>query len=205
MVRMVTRFADAGARAAIMLPHWNRASWMTTDTPQIQADAAPLASELTLAPFDTRHADLIASWVRDDRELYWLAPRTPAPLTPQKVMAWCMRGRRPFMFAWPDAEQPVAYGELNTLDPAARIGWIGHMIVDPSHRGRGICRAAVMLMLDYARRELGMWRVALVVFPDNRSAVRCYRACDFRSVGYEQHRFRPGAETVRLLRMELTL
>ncbi len=35
----------------------------------------------TLVSFDRETAPLVASWVRDAHELFWLAPKTPAPLT----------------------------------------------------------------------------------------------------------------------------
>ena len=34
-----------------------------------------------LRPFDRLFGPTVAGWVRDDAELFWLAPSTPPPLT----------------------------------------------------------------------------------------------------------------------------
>ena len=51
-----------------------------------------------LARFDPLMAPVIARWARDDRELFWLAPKTPPPLTAAKVVAWASPDGRPLLF-----------------------------------------------------------------------------------------------------------
>ena len=47
-----------------------------------------------LMPFEDEHAARVASWVLDEREAYLIAPRTPPPLTAEKIRGWAGSGRQ---------------------------------------------------------------------------------------------------------------
>jgi RimJ/RimL family protein N-acetyltransferase len=154
-----------------------------------------------LERFDPRHTELVASWVRSEREAYWLAPHTPPPITAERVLAWSMEGRHPLQLMEGGALAPVAYGELNVLNASAREYWLGHLIVDPERRGRGLGVRLVELLIQRGFQHLGARRISLVVFTDNLVAQRSYRAAGMREEGYEVHRFPAYGTSERLLRM----
>lgn len=158
---------------------------------------------LRVAPFQDRWAGLVASWVRDDDELYELAPRLLPPMTAAKVRWWQAPGRRPRLLYEAERANPIGYGELNLLGAADREYWLGHIIIDPAERGRGLGVELVRQLMRLAFVELDARIVSLVVFPSNAAAVACYRAVGLRSIGLESHYFKARARRCRLLRMAL--
>ena len=161
---------------------------------------APL---LQVAPFQDGWAGLVASWVRDDDELYELAPRLLPPMTAAKVCSWQAPGRRPWLLYESERARPIGYGELNVLGAADREYWLGHIIIDPVERGRGLGMELVRQLMGLAFDELGARITSLVVFPSNAAAVACYRAAGLRAIGHESHYFRARRRQCRLLRMAI--
>lgn len=205
---------------------------------------SPLSVAVQLRPFLLRWSQLVASWVRDEREACWLAPQTPPPITAASVAGWQRPGCAAFVLVErtaieperagasdgvaPDATsadvnaaeadgvtldpaaalcdgptgcEPLAYGEINVLNASRREYWLGHLIVDPRRRGRGLGTALTRLLARRAHGEFGARRVSLVVFVDNRAAVHCYRQAGFVDDGFESHEFPAYGRTESLLRM----
>ncbi len=154
-----------------------------------------------LRRFDCRNAALVASWVGDAREAEWLAPRTAPPITAEKILNWQEAGRQPFELVREDVAV-VGYGELNILRSRPHEYWLGHLLIDPEQRGRGLGTALVRLLLERAFNWHAARRVVLVVFTDNKPAIAAYRAAGMRDDGYESHYFAPYQRDVRLLRMD---
>ena len=160
--------------------------------------------ELDLHPFDPGHAATVASWVPTDRDLLWLAPRTPPPLTPQKVAAWSGDRNTPLMVMPAGQRKPCGYGEINRMKKTPAHLWLGHIVIDPRKRGRGIGSCFVRLLLNEAFAVCGADTVSLIVFPKNEPAVKCYVRCDFVLGGQEVHHFSRGGSKHRMLRLDLS-
>jgi RimJ/RimL family protein N-acetyltransferase len=142
-----------------------------------------------LRPFDPAWADHVIAWVRDPQETYWLAPKTRPPLTANCIARWREPGHDPFLL-WDDSHPtPLAYGELNRLARVRRQYWLGHLLVDPAHRGRGLGVELTRLLLREAFTQRGAARVTLIVFQDNARAIACYRAAGMHDDGFEWHQF----------------
>ncbi len=157
-----------------------------------------------LLPFQPSCADLVMSWVTDAREAFWIAPRTPPPLTAAEVLNWQVPGHQAHLLVEAGRAAPLGYGELNVLNGAERRYWLGHLIVDPAQRGRGCGLQLTRFLLWQAFARQGAADVTLVVFPDNARAIACYRAAGMRDNGYETHDFPAYGRRVRLLRMAAT-
>ena len=157
-----------------------------------------------LDPFEPAHARTVSSWVRTAHDAYLLAPRTPPPITPERVLEWSGPGNAQFLLYESGAGGPVAYGEINELNGSHTEFWLGHLIVDPDRRGEGLGKALTRLLLQRAFRQFGARRASLVVFSDNLCAVACYRAAGLYPDGFEKHDFPPYGTSVRLLRMATT-
>lgn len=154
-----------------------------------------------LEAFQPGRAELVVSWVQSRQESFWLAPRTPPPLTATEIVGWQGPGRSAHTLFTPDYPVPVGYGELNVLNGAARTYWLGHLIVAPAQRDRGYGLQLTRLLLRQAFSRHGAREVSLVVFPENRAAIRCYRAAGLRDDGCERHEFPAYGVQVELLRM----
>lgn len=157
---------------------------------------------MKLVPFTNPFGDRIASWVRSEEDLRWLAPGTSPPLTSAKIAAWTKPGGEAVLGFEGRSKDPLCYGELNPMRLEADHFWIGHIIVDPNLRGCGIGRQFVQMLLAQASGNHKARKVSLVVFPENQAAIHCYESCGFQLVGDECHRFAVGGPKERLLRFE---
>lgn len=125
------------------------------------------------------------------------------PLTAEKVLGW----RRPqghVLQLTPDgAIAPIGYAELNPMQRERGHLWLGHVIVCPTERGRGIGTVFVRMLLEYAFDQLAAHRVSLIVYPDNKPAVACYQRVGFKPTREEYHAFGASKVEERMLRLEI--
>ena len=165
--------------------------------------AANVASEAYgLAPFAAMHAFAVAQWAQT-ADLRWLAPNTCPPLTAAKVLAWNKGEGEAFVLLLRGDPWPHGYGELNRMSNRKGHFWIGHIVVRPDRRRRGFGAALVRLLLARAFEHRRADRVSLIVFPDNRAAIRCYDRVGFVKTGEERHPFAGWRTSPRLWRMEM--
>ncbi len=156
-----------------------------------------------LMPFEDVFAPVVAGWVRSDDELFHLTPKTPPPITPEKVIGW----RRPLgfpMLYWRDgAAEPCGYAELNRTELGEARWWLGHCLVAPDQRSRGVGLTMVRLLLGMAFQRKAAHVVSLIVFPGNLNAVRCYRRAGFSERGEVFRRFETRAGEHRMIHMSI--
>ncbi|NLG43263.1 MAG: GNAT family N-acetyltransferase [Phycisphaerae bacterium] len=156
-----------------------------------------------LEPFDPSQAVLVASWVCDAHEAYWLAPKTAPPVTADDVRAWSRPGYEQLQLVPARGRIPIAYGELNVLDSRRGLYWLGHLLVAPQRRRCGVGAALTSALLNRAFSNYAAAAVTLVVFPDNAPARACYYRAGLREDGWEVHYLPPYQRRVRLLRMSI--
>ena len=133
-----------------------------------------------LAPFRPWHAQTIARWIQTTQQLRWLAPSTRPPLTAEKILAWKKSGGDAFVLVKGGDGSPLGYGEINPMRRGGEHVWLGHVIVRPDRRGRGMGSILLRALLAEAFEQRNATRVALIVYPDNLPALRCYRRAGFR-------------------------
>ena len=96
-----------------------------------------------------------------------------------------------------------AADELSPMRREPDHYWLGHVLIRPGLRGRGLGNRLVVGLVEYAFERLSARRISLIVFPDNRPAIECYCAQGFTLVGDEFHRFVDMGPKEHLLRYEL--
>ena len=147
----------------------------------------------------------VASWVRTELELRFLAPGTLPPLTAKKVIDWGReRENRLLYWSTPDT-RPIGYAELNHMPERNNQMWIGHFVLSPAARGRSDGRRFARALLARAFRHYGATEVLLVVFPENVQAIRCYQSAGMVVLGREQNYFPATAKTHTFVRMGITI
>ncbi len=162
------------------------------------------ADVLRLGPFDRRCADVIARWADTPERLRLLAPGTDSPLTAEKVVGWVRPNGHALTLVRGGESRPIGYGELNPMRVERDHFWVGHVVLDPRERGRGLGRSFVRGLVSHGFDRLGAKKLSLIVFPENAPAIRCYRGVGFVQVGEEYHDFKRNGERSRLLRFEIT-
>ncbi len=132
-----------------------------------------------------------------------LTPTTRPPLTATKVVAWTRAPDRAFLLFEAHRNEPCGYAEVNAMCVNEEHMWIGHVLLDPRVRGRGMGTAFTRLLVDAAFNSLGAERLSLIVFPHNEAAIRSYLRAGFTLRGDEYHRFGRVGRRYRMLRFEL--
>ena len=117
------------------------------------------------------------------------------------MSAWAPDGGNPYLLCEGEDQTPIGYAELNPLHQLRNRLWIGHVIVAPPWRGQGIGVSFTRLLLQRAFNELGADRVSLIVFPDNRQAIRCYLKAGFKSRDEQVHKFGRPVKPYRMLHL----
>ncbi|TWT46098.1 Mycothiol acetyltransferase [Phycisphaerae bacterium RAS1] len=164
----------------------------------------PNVRRLRLDPFFSQAAEQVASWVRTEQDAFWLAPSSAPPITPATIRGWQSPGRQPLLLTDGEAGVIVGYGEMNVLNTAERSYWLGHLIIDPAQRSRGLGKQLTRLLLLNAFHRHAARKVTLIVFPENRHAVAAYRAAGLFDECYEEHDFPAYRLRKELLRMTAT-
>lgn len=82
-----------------------------------------------------------------------------------------------------NSETPVGFLGLSHINREKKEGDVFIMIGEDGHRGRGIGREALKLLLDFAFGELKLNRLGLGVHKLNEPALRLYRSAGFKEVG----------------------
>ena len=160
-------------------------------------------AEYCLRRFLPEHAGTVATWVDSIQTRRWVSPSVVGSVTAEIVRGWVKPGGEALVLFNGVPSAPVAYGELNPMRVERRHHWLGHLIVQPGLRGRGIGLRLTLELLEHAFIERSALRVSLIVFPDNRAAIRCYVTAGFQLRGEEFHRFAPGTRAGRLLRFQI--
>ena len=74
----------------------------------------------------------------------------------------------------------VSLENINYINRSAKLGiFIG----EEKHRGKGIGKEAIQLILDYGFHYLNLNSIQLSVFAFNERAIACYKKCGFKEVG----------------------
>jgi RimJ/RimL family protein N-acetyltransferase len=159
---------------------------------------------IRLRPFQRQYASLVVQWVRTPQELCLLAPGTEPPLTAAKVNAWKKAGGQALLLTRDGDAEPIGYAELNPMRRDPSHLWLGHVILCPQERGKGLGKVFVRAMVSHAFDRMSAERIILIVFPDNLPAIKCYRSTGFVQVSEEYHQFNGKGPEHRLLRFEIT-
>lgn len=157
-----------------------------------------------LSSFDRLMAPLVAGWARDGRELFWLAPSTPAPLTAAKVVGWVGPDGGPRLFRREGIFEPLGYLELNPMPGQPNHHWLGHCVIRPERRGTGLGRIMIDLVLNEAFEARGARQISLMVFPENLAAYRCYLRTGFREITDQYKYFATTGKRYRMVQMGLS-
>ena len=161
--------------------------------------------QFEIRAYDPAYGATVARWVGSCEELFWLAPSSSWPLTGDQVTGWVNHSTdQPVLLFQTGREIPCGYAELNPLRSSSSHLWIGHVVIEPAHRCRGLGRRFMHMLTERAWSDPNVRRLTMVVFPENTAALSCYEAIGFRIIGRERHQFGTDKKNHLMLRLELT-
>jgi RimJ/RimL family protein N-acetyltransferase len=129
-------------------------------------------------------------------ESWWLDPAVaalqsdavrPCPTGPiaERFRSWSTNdtdGAVGFSVVSVDTGELAGHASLWGATVRRRCATLG-VLLGPEHRGRGLGRETLRLMLRYGFQEMGLHRVQLEVWAFNDRALRCYRSAGFVEEG----------------------
>jgi diamine N-acetyltransferase len=135
------------------------------------------ADEVVLRPVDASNWRDVADLSPRPDQTQWVAPVT-------RYLCLCV-----YDGVW----QPLAVevdGEVVGfvmwgVDESEGSHWIGGLVLDPSHQGRGVGRATVAALLGMFEGLDAYREAALTIAPDNTTARRLYASLGFVETGEE--------------------
>lgn len=138
-----------------------------------------------------RRSDLpgILSWTNDTETTRYLTEIFDQPYTEKNgedFLNYALSGgseRMMFVMADPVTEEywgQISLERISRRDDTAEVGVV---LAKEEHRGKGIGREALSLLLRYAFDTLGLRRVELTVFAENSRARLCYLKAGFIEEG----------------------
>ena len=143
-----------------------------------------MGSSDSLEPFRAAHAREVAGWAATAEEARrWGGQAAVWPVAASVFSAW-HADPDVWPFVLVRSGVLLGYGEV-WIDTEEREVELGRIIVRPEHRGQGLGRLLVTLLLEQAAKT--GYRAAFVrVTPNNAAALACYRRAGFAPVGEEE-------------------
>lgn len=147
--------------------------------------------------------------MRRDGELQSLLMATPDAVDDAAVRAWIARrctdpGGGFRVIADAQSAQAVGYAQVSQVHRRNRCGHGGIALAREAW-GRGFGRAALGLLVDYAARELGLFKMMSEIRADNEAALKMNFAAGFRAVGTMHAHFRAPDATYDVILLERLL
>ncbi|WP_438862889.1 GNAT family N-acetyltransferase [Neptunicella sp.] len=126
----------------------------------------------------------LMSWFSNQQETYqWGGPEFPFPFDTDSFREGLKLDELNSFALIDDNDQFVAFGQFYL-----RIGrcHLGRLVVNPSHRGRGVGKVLVQHLIEKGRKNLNVSECSLFVLNTNQSAKQLYQSAGFIKTDYPQ-------------------
>jgi RimJ/RimL family protein N-acetyltransferase len=127
----------------------------------------------------------IRKWVNDRATTEYLSALFWFPQSETDTGEFLSRAMRSapnaayFVIADVNDESYIGQLDIFEINWRIRLGKLGTVIGNEEKRGRGYGAEALKLLIDYAFGILGLERLELDVYADNKRAIRCYEKAGF--------------------------
>ena len=173
--------------AAMEDPQWGHLTFVRlrsrAEIGQFVDDVRRSSGSVGLRAFDEQYAAQVLGWAESAEVLDRWASFSERP-TPEIFQRW-LSDADTHGYLLVDGE-PTAYGELWVSEADGEVE-LAHLLVAPSHRGRGVGRALVEALVEKAR-AFTVPTAWVRVVESNEPALRCYRGAGFSRAQPEQER-----------------
>jgi len=141
---------------------------------------------LYLSPFDAEDPDIGSKWVKwmNDRAVYdtFGGHGEQTTLSGVNKVLQDLKGHR-FFIVLSDGDTLIGQISIHDIDHLNRHAFLGIMIGETEHHGKGYGTEAVRLILDYGFNQLNLHNIMLSVHEDNLAGIACYKKIGFKESG----------------------
>jgi RimJ/RimL family protein N-acetyltransferase len=166
---------------------------------------------LRLVPFGREHFQILAAWFAAERDVVqWGGTLVSYPLDDRQMGEMLRLGelQPPERLCWMAAEGADLVGHAQlAYDWRNGNARIGRVAIAPVHRGRGLAKPLLRLIMAQAFADPAIERLELYAIDYNRHAIRIYESLGFIHEGEARAAIRIGGErfgnlTMSMLRSE---
>ena len=141
----------------------------------------------------------ICKLVKSRDELLWVYPAGRYPLTVSQLKE--LAQKRSELTVAVEGRSLLGFADFYDLKPGRSV-FIGNVIVDRKHRGKGIGKALITTLIDKAFGEYDLPEVRISVFSENRRALLLYNRLGFIPYAIDE-RVKADGERLALIHMRL--
>ncbi|MDO8615175.1 MAG: GNAT family protein [Dehalococcoidia bacterium] len=164
-------------------------------TPAVISESILQGQRVRLRPVQESDLPQYVAWLADREVTRWLAAMGTPPTLDDEYEWYERRRSDPDAVMWAiETLDGRLLGNVELrLNTAANRAEVGIGIHDRSQWSKGYGTDAMLLVVDYAFRELKLNRVELTTDERNGRAIRCYEKCGFVREGLlREHRLMDG-------------
>jgi len=145
-----------------------------------------VGERLYLSPFDAEDTEIHSKWAKwmNDRAISntFSGHSNHTTLSSAKKFVHELEGHR-FFIVLLDGNELIGQISLHDIDHLNRHAFLGIMIGEVEHHGKGYGTEAVRLILDYGFKTLNLHNIMLSVHEDSHAGIACYKKVGFKESG----------------------
>ncbi len=165
-------------------PEWRQGRTLRRASVKRSARVEAAPSSLSLRAPGAEDFAVIAGWVRDAPACQrWAGPGLRYPFDCHALPRLIEAGNDNSFVLAAGSGEALGFGQFFVQVPGAVH--LARIIVAPAHRGRGLGRRLVTLLMAVAAEASGATRITLRVYRDNSEALGLYLRLGFRTVAVE--------------------
>ena len=151
----------------------------------------------------------IRKWVNDQKTTEYLSAIFWFPQTERDTSDFLERVMRGapnashFIIANVTDESYIGQLDIFEINWKIRLGKLGMVIGSEAKRGKGYGSEALLLLLNYTFGVLGLERLELDVYAENKRAIRCYEKAGFVHEGVRRHAAMVGGRYADVVMMSV--
>ncbi|MFQ6060818.1 MAG: GNAT family N-acetyltransferase [Thermoplasmata archaeon] len=144
--------------------------------------------KVLLRPFERSDLAKSIEWLNDPEIMRLLGRRSPISMAEEekRYEDYLKSGKSEIFAVMERNGSHIGNIGLYRIDKINRKASLGIVIGEKDLWGRGYGSDAILTILRYAFKDLGLHKVSLRVFRANRRAIKSYMRCGFRREGVER-------------------
>jgi len=143
----------------------------------------------------------ICGLIDSEEELFWVYPNGDYPLTVSQIVE--LSKERKELTVAVDDNEVIGFANLYNYQPN-KVAFIGNVVIDKRHRGKGLGKDIISYMLGKAIEKYNLPEVRISVFSNNVPALLLYSTFNFSPYEIEERKSPKGIR-VALIHMKKIL
>lgn len=164
-----------------------------------------MGSHYQLIPAQAIHLIPLMSWFKDETSLrQWGGPHMRFPIRSRrfkKDIRWPELASFLMIPQTANEQDHFHYTGFGQVYQRLNRHHLGRLVIHPEHRGQGLGKTLIELLLEQAQREMPLSQSSLFVYRHNTGAVKCYSDMGFIEADYPAEA--PKIENVAFMVMDI--